>query len=450
MNKIANFSIRHPWIVISVFLIITVFFALQIPKVQMDPSLEGMVPEDMPSRINLDKIEKVFGGTDAIMIILETDDILKAETLIRAQQLSDELESWEVVDKVNSPFTVQDVRGEEDILIVEDAIEDIPQSSAQREVIRERIKNNELIYGSIISKDFKAMAIIGMLKDDVSDNLILDKVNKLLTEFPGEEEIQLAGMPIIRAEVSKNTQNDMRRLMPLALLIMLIFLYLCFRQLRGVLLPFAVVVMSIIISLGLIPVLNWKIYLITVILPMSLIAIANDYGIHIIAHYQEENTLKSNLSEKKLVGKVVSSLGAPIIAAGLTTIAGMLCLISHIMVPAQELGILAAVGIGFALIASITFMPAVMVLLPKAKPLKTTVEGKKGLLERLLDFTANFVTANPGKIAILSIVFIALISSGIFYLRVDTNPVNYFKMTQGLLRQLMRAIDILEGLILFL
>ncbi|WP_286169809.1 MMPL family transporter [Halocella sp. SP3-1] len=427
MNKIANFSIRHPWIVISVFLIITVFFALQIPKVQMDPSLEGLVPEDMPSRVNLDKIEDVFGGTDALMIILETDDILNAETLVRAQQLSDELESWEEVDKVNSPFTVQDVRGEEDMLIVEDAIEDIPQSSAQREVIRERIKNNELIYGSIISKDFKAMAIIGMLKDDVSDNLILDKVKKLIKDIPGKEKIKLAGMPVIRAEVSINTQNDMRRLMPLALLIMLVFLYLCFKQLRGVLLPFMVVVMSIVISMGMIPVLNWKIYLITVILPMSLIAIANDYGIHIIAHYQEENTLKSNLSEKKLVGKVVSSLGAPIIAAGLTTIAGMLCLISHIMVPAQELGILAAVGIGFALIASITFMPAVMVLLPKAKPLKTTVEGKKGLLERLLDFTANFVTANPGKIAILSIVFIALISSGIFYLRVDTNPVNYFK-----------------------
>jgi len=285
-----------------------------------------------------------------------------------------------------------------------------------------------LIYGSIISKDFKAMAVIGVLKDDVADDLILTKVNKLIEDIPGDEEVKLAGMPIIRAEVSKNTRSDMRKLMPLALLIMLIFLYFCFRQLRGVLLPFMVVMMSIIISIGLIPLLNWKIYLITVILPMSLIAIANDYGIHIIAHYQEENTSEVNLSEEKLVAKVVSSLGAPIIATGLTTIAGMLCLMSHIMVPAQELGILAAAGIGFALIASMTFMPAMMVLLPKAKPIEAgTGEEKKSLLERLLNFAANIVTTNSKKIAIIFIVIVSLVSLGSFNLKIDTNPVNYFK-----------------------
>ena len=285
-----------------------------------------------------------------------------------------------------------------------------------------------MIYGSIISKDFKAMAVIGVLKDDVADDLILTKVNKLIEDIPGDEEVKLAGMPIIRAEVSKNTRSDMRKLMPLALLIMLIFLYFCFRQLRGVLLPFMVVMMSIIISIGLIPLLNWKIYLITVILPMSLIAIANDYGIHIIAHYQEENTSEVNLSEEKLVAKVVSSLGAPIIATGLTTIAGMLCLMSHIMVPAQELGILAAAGIGFALIASMTFMPAMMVLLPKAKPIEAgTGEEKKSLLERLLNFAANIVTTNSKKIAIIFIVIVSLVSLGSFNLKIDTNPVNYFK-----------------------
>jgi len=122
MNKISNFSIRHPWIVISIFLLITVYFALQIPKVTIDPSLEGLMPEHMTSRVNLDKIEEVFGGTDAIMIILETDDILNAKTLSRAKRISEELEDWEEIDKVNSPFTVQDIRGEGYNLIVEDAL----------------------------------------------------------------------------------------------------------------------------------------------------------------------------------------------------------------------------------------------------------------------------------------------------------------------------------------
>ena len=45
-------------------------------------------------------------------------------------------------------------------------------------------------------------------------------------------------------------KSDMRKFMPIGLLIMLIFLYLCFRELRGVLLPFAVVILSIMVAMG--------------------------------------------------------------------------------------------------------------------------------------------------------------------------------------------------------
>jgi hypothetical protein len=427
VNKLSKFSINHPVIVIIIFLILTIFFALEIPDIEVDSSLKGLIPDNMTSRINLDKIEAIFGGTDAVMIILESDNILNKETLKRAHYFSNELENWEEIDSVNTPFTIQEISGKEGTLNIEDAINQIPETKKELANLEEKIKNNELIYGNIISDDFKAMALVGFLKEDIDDNLILAKVNNLIKTYSGKEKISLAGMPIIRAEVSKNTQNDMRKLMPFALLIMLIFLYLCFRQLRGVILPFLVVLMSIIISMGLIAVLDWKIYLITVILPMSLIAIANDYGIHIIAHYQEEKKIDYRASERSLIKRVISSMGAPIITAGITTIAGMLCLSSHIMIPARELGFLAAAGIAFALLASITFIPAVMVILPAAKKYDSKHKIKESGLEKILNSIAAYVSKSPEIIVIVFSLTIIVVSLGIFNLKVDTNPVNYFK-----------------------
>lgn len=427
MNKLSKFSINHPVIVIIIFLILTIFFALEIPDIEVDSSLKGLIPGNMTSRINLNKIESIFGGTDAVMIILESDNILNKETLKRAHYFSNELENWEEIDSVNTPFTIQEISGKEGTLNIEDAINQIPETKQELANLKEKIKNNELIYGNIISEDFKAMALVGFLKEDIDDNLIFTKVNNLIKSYSGKEKLSLAGMPIIRAEVSKNTQNDMRKLMPLALLIMLIFLYLCFRQLRGVILPFLVVLMSIIISMGLIAVLDWKIYLITVILPMSLIAIANDYGIHIIANYQEEKKIDYRASERSLIKKVISSMGAPIITAGITTIAGMLCLSSHIMIPARELGFLAAAGIAFALVASITFIPAVMVILPAAKKYGSEHKIKESGLEKILNSIAANVSKRPEIIVIVFSLTIIVVSLGIFNLKVDTNPVNYFK-----------------------
>lgn len=427
LRRIADISIRFPKLVIITFLAITIFFAFQISNTKIDTAIKSQIPDDMPSRKRIDKIEEIFGGTEIIMINIKADDVLDAATLKRVKKISDELKNVEQVEKVNSLFTTQDVRGIHNQLIVEDAVKEIPQTTEEKQALRQRIKDNELIYGNIIAKNFKAVSVVGVLQEDFTDQVVLHKVKKIINKVPGKGKIQLAGMPIVRAKMSSNTRRDMRLLVPIGLLIMLIFLYVCFKQFRGVILPFMVVVMSIIVSIGLISLFDWKFQMLTIILPMALIAITNDYGIHIIAHYQEENKKGFSITEKELSKKVVTSLGKPIIATGVTTIVGMLCLLAHIIVPAQQLGVLAAVGISFALVASMTFMPAVLSLLPKADPLSDNKQGdKQPLLERFLHLIANFVTSNPKKIIAGSVLIVILISIGIMHLKIDTNPVNYF------------------------
>lgn len=429
MKTLADCIVQFRWPVIFGFIVVTVIFAVQIPRAQIDPDFKSMLPENIISRINTEKIDGLFGGTDMLMVLLKTDDVLDYETLMRVTKISKSMNRIKGVDKVLSLFDLKSIKSEEGAMIVDPAVKRIPKNEAQRETLREEIRQNDIVYGSVVSEDFTITAIIAVLKIDIPDSEIIPEIENLIKRNPGDEETVIGGLPYLRGTMTRYIQNDIKRLLPLGIFIMLAFLFVCFRQLRGVLLPFFVVIMSILFSLGWIPLLGWKIQVLTVILPIFLVAVANDYGIHLIAKYQEENTEGNPYSEKDLAKSIFSSLNRPVLLTGLTTMAGMLCLLGHAIVPAKQLGILAAIGIVFALSASLLFIPSLLSLLPKSKPVYAIGEKRQQkipILERLLLFFGNLVSQRPKSIILGSLVFALVSSIGILFVIVDTDPKSYF------------------------
>jgi predicted RND superfamily exporter protein len=428
MSKAADQIIRFRWVIILGFLALAMLFGRQIPRAEINSNMKSQLPPGMASRINTDAIDDIFGGTEMLMVLIQSDDVLVPETLARVKSLSRQLKRVQGVDKVLSLFELKNIKSGEGAMVVEPAVYRIPRTPEEQEELRREIRSNDIVFGSVVSEDFTLTAVIALLKTDVSDDFIVTEVRQLLDDNPGPEEIFLGGLPYTRFEVSVSIQRDLRRLLPLGLLIMLVFLFLCFHQLRGVILPFLVVIMSIAFSMGLIPLLGWKIQIITVLLPVMLIAIANDYGIHLIAKYQEYNTEGNTLSSRDLAKDVFRSLSRPVVLTGLTSIAGMLCLLGHIIIPARELAVLAAVGILFALTASLLFIPSMLSLLPKARPVFKAVDAgsRKRILERILGSLGRFVSTYPKAIIAVSLIFAVVTSVGILFVVIDTDPANYY------------------------
>ncbi len=430
MKRLAERIIRYRWIVIAGFILITLGFTSQIPKVEIDTDIKSQLPKNMPSRVDTDTIDEIFGGTEMLMVLIQTDDVLNPETLKRVEKLSRKIKRIKEVEKVLSIFELKSIYGKDGAMIVEPAVNRIPQNEEDREALRKTIQENDIVYGSVISKDFTLTAVIAMLKNNVRDDVILPKFRKIISKTPGKETVMLGGLPATRAAIGANIKRDMRQLLPIGILIMLVFLFVCFRQLRGVVLPFVIVVMSILVSIGLLSLIGWKFHMVTTILPIFLIAVANDYGIHMIAKYQEDNVPSNNFSRKELAQRMFQSLGKPVLLTGLTTIAGMLCLLGHILIPAKQLGILTAFGISFALMASLFFIPAIMSLLPRSRPVLVHISGdpeKKPTLERLLWFFGRLVSEKP-KWIILTAAILAVVSAvGVFFVVVDTNPNGYYR-----------------------
>ncbi len=428
IDKLSNIIVRFRWAVIVIFVSITAAVAFNIPDIEVESDVKSMLPNDLPSRINIDRIEELFGGTEMIMLVMTADDILAPNTLSRLRKISRRMERIKNIDRVLSLFTLKDIRSDGNQLIIDPAIKKLPKTKEAQEKLRQSLKDNEMVYGNVVAKDFSAVATIGLLKAGAKDEESVAALQKLAEEVPGPEPVYIAGMPFVRMHVASDIQTDMMRFLPYGLLIMLVFLFLCFRQIRGVLLPFSVVVMSILFGLGLIPLLGWKMQMITVLLPVILIAVANDYGIHILARYQEENIPGNQADSKSLAKTVTSDLMTPVVVTGITTIAGLLCLLTHIVVPSKELGILASAAVGFALLGSLTFIPAVLAILPKAKPILGKPENsKKQILERMLHNVAGAVVSHPKVIIIVSIVVVVFVTTGINWLVVDTNPIHYYQ-----------------------
>jgi hypothetical protein len=424
--KTANWIIKLRWPIIIGFILLTALMAIQIPNAEIEPDLKEALPKHMKSKVNTDKIEEIFGGNDMIMVLFETDDVLNKETLTRVKKISKKLNRVKGVDKVLSLFDLKNIYGQDGAMIVDPAVKRIPKSDKQKEQLRESIINNEMVYETVVSEDFKYTSIIAKLDSDAKHDSIINVVDSLLTEFPGNEIIHKGGDPYLKYYVQNDIAGDMALLIPVALILMLIMLFIAFRRIRGVLLPFAVVIMSIVFGLGLMPVLGWKLSAVSILMPIMIIAIANDYGIHLVSRYQEMNTSDTKLTIKELAIDGFMHLKKPIIITGITTIAGMLGLLSHIMIPAKQLGIIAAVSIAYALILSLIFIPAVLSLLKKSKPVYSTTNHKKNMFDRWLEHIARFVTQKYKAILLGSVIITVISSTGIILLDSDSNMVNFF------------------------
>jgi hypothetical protein len=155
-----------------------------------------------------------------------------------------------------------------------------------------------------------------------------------------------------------------------------------------------------------------------------LIAIANNYGIHIISHYYEFTKLDQNLSRTEILKRTMKRLGMPIFLAGITTVISFMSLMTHELSKVREIGLLVSFGIAVAFFLSLFLIPAILILVPRP-----TYLGKDNSLEFVNNFLVNwgkFFVRN--RVPFLSILFVGmfLFSFGIRDITIDTVPDHFF------------------------
>jgi len=425
-NEVKFWFIKYRLGLLIALIAITLSSLMLFPRLEIDPDLDNYVPAELDNRVNMNIMDSIFGASEMILVMLQDEDVINRSTLQRLKSLSEELANLEGIDRSVSPFDAQSISTEDGFIVMEPFLETIPEDQAGYDKLKSEIIDNRMASRFFATDDFGLVSLILMKESEYSDDLLITSIDSVLLEYPGSAEVLLGGLPYVRYSISGNIRKDLKVLLPVALVLMIFMLFASFREWKGVFMPFIVVIMSMILSFGVMALLGWNISLITVLMPIMLIAIANDYGIHMIARYQELAQSENPPSMLEICKQIYTDLKRPIVIAGLTTIGGILGLLTHTMIPAAQIGVLTAIGIGFSLILSIWFLPAMLSYFQPVGKVRVKKIRRVMSADKWLRKISHMVTNHPKQVIITSVLVGVLGITGIFFIKVDTNIEGYF------------------------
>ncbi|NMC37603.1 MAG: MMPL family transporter [Bacteroidales bacterium] len=417
---------RYRWVIILICIIGGLVSFAIIPMIKIDPEIRNYIPATIESRIITDKIEDEFGVQDMVMIMFRDSCILTNDNLQHIKEIDMGISKISGVSSRMSPFTVKSIRDEDGMMIAEPLLTDIPDNPYGSGELADKILKNKFARGVVVSSDLTTASITANINKSAPENVILGKIDSVINCKTGRAEVVKGGLPYIRKILIGDVGKDAVILIPAALLIMLLVLKLNLGSWRSVIMPFSAVVLSVGFSMALASLAGWKMSIITVLVPVILIAVANNYGIYLVARFQELKIRYPEKSDNELVRILIRSLQMPILFSGLTTIAGILGLLAHSIIPARQVGILAASGVAVALLLSLSLIPASIFISGIRRSKYTSGINRTRFFDKLLARLTSIVIQSPGKILVSSLVIILLFSIGFSFLRIDTNQEIFF------------------------
>lgn len=430
MKKFANLVQGKPKLILAFLFVVTLIMGFGLSKLETRNNQESELPKDDPIVITNKHLESVFGKKDVLIIGIESNDIFTTPTLTKVVKLSEELKKVDGVieDEISSIATINNIQGKEWGLEVGPLMEEAPTTPEAIQTLKKEILNNELIQGKLISKNGKFTAIVANMKDGYDQTIVSDQVNKIMAKYKGTEKFYLAGSPITQHDIDSGIEKDVNLLLPIGLLMTLIGFFFAFRSVKGVVLPFIVVLLTIIWTMGSMGLMNFPVTVVSSAIPLLMIAISNFYGIHVLQSYYEE---AATMDKASAIKAAIRKVGFPIFITGVSSAIGAVTLITFKVTSIQEFGIITAMGILWSIIIAILFIPAILAISKKGKDKVNDSSDSKKLGQLLVNLSA-FSIRNRYKVLAFTVVLLVVSVYGITKVKVGVDFIEYFPKDHAL------------------
>ncbi len=417
---------NHPGWTLGMVGLVSLFFmgVLLTRGIEFKTDFKKFLPKDEAAFQRLDRAEATYGSQDLFLVsIVAEETIFKLSTLRKFKEMEEELADLPGVDEVQGPATAYVIYGTVDSVVVEKAMEAIPKDPKEAENFvknyRERVMGDRNIKGWLISEDGRAGAISIKLKPGADAPTVVQAIQEIIEQGP--EKVYLAGEPVLRSVMAQSMVRDMRVLVPFVVIVMVFVLLLSFRSVRGVLLPIAVVLFSTLWAIGTMALVGAPMTPFGVIMPVMLIAIGAADGIHILNKYNEEAAKRRERgpeARRAIVLATMEEMASPVVMTSLTTAAGFLALLTSFLWPQRQFGVFTAVGILYAMVLSLTLIPALLARLPL--PRFDGERFERSRLTRLLGGWGRTISTNPVLTLAISAALVLAFAVAIPGLEVET------------------------------
>ena len=396
-NKLIKVILNHPKVILSILAAITLVLGTFLPKVKMDFSIEQLFSQNDPVINRFLNFREEFEGVDnRIFLLYESDDPFSYKNLELNKKMVYAFENIEGVSKVTSLTNIE-LFTEGGEYLLSPVYENIPKSIDSLNIAKERILSSDLLKNYLISEDGKVAAILIEVSDSFNEHESRESIVKQI------DELQLGtdwtwhqtGLPIIRTRyVQYMIADNITFLIPV-LSMLILLLSLLFRSLVGLVLPLIVVLLTIIWTLGFMTATGITINIISYIIPTLLMVVGISDSVHFLVKYYK--TLHLLGDKREALTQSLQKIGTAIFLTSITTAIGFGALSMVNIEIVKEFGIFTAMGVFFAFIITVLFIPSTLMLLGKTP--KTKLEAySRGYRVKIVKKLITIVRGHPKKI----------------------------------------------------
>ena len=392
-SKLGPWVIKYRWLIILLSFVLVLGAASGGRFLVFKADYRVFFSGDNPQLQAFDKLEKTYSKNDNVLFVLspKNGDVFTNETLKVVELLTEK--AWQIPysTRVDSISNYQHTYAEGDDLIVEDLISDAENlSTADIKKIKNVAINEPLLKQRLVSPSGHVTSVSALISlPNIDQTKEVPEVVSFARDLAEEIrvlapdlDVRLSGMVPMNNAFAESAQGDMAGLVPISFVVMFVMLLILLKSFSTTFGIILVIFMSILVGMGLggyvgFPLTGPSVSSMTIILT---VAIAN--SVHVLTtfiHEMRKGTDKNNA----LIEALRINL-QPVFLASATTMVGFLTMNFSEVPPFQHLGNFVAMGVVASFILSVTFLPAMISVLPVRVKVKEDDEDK--LMVKLGDF----------------------------------------------------------------
>ena len=422
--------IRYRYGFLILCVAISGFFAFQARNLSFKTNLGDFYPLKHPYLKIQNRLTEIFGGLNQVSLAIEVKKgtILNAKTLDKVWRITNELYLTDGINAARlvslSARKVKHVEANAEGFTTDWLMHDPPKTQEGLEQLKARILHNPLVYGPLVSEDFRATLIQADFESGISSREIFTLLEGIKKRYGDEgHEIYISGQPVLQGWLDFYLPT-VTKLFIVTLLAMSWALYNAFKSKRGVLLPLSSAAMATLWGLGLTAFFGFKLTPSTVLAPFLVFALGVSHSVQFIKLYYERMS-RNERNSKAVAIKITRSLFIPAFTGLLTDGIGPFTLFFVPLGMVRSLAIAIGFGIISIFFSTVVLVPNLLSFMRPPRRLEVVKEERTTLTNRMLSYFATLAIHKRSRWTVITsffvLTFIALF--GMSQLQVgDKNP----------------------------
>lgn len=423
-------SMRRPWTVFVLTLLLLAGALLQFPKVRIDTDPENMLPDTQPERVYHNEVKRRFALHDLIVVgVVAPESVYNPRSLAALHALSAGVREIDGVIDIDlmSLATVDNVtQGGPGTIRFEWLMPQPPADAAASAAVQAAVQRLPLLLNTLVSGDGRAAALYVPIADKDESHRIAGEIRARIAALDSADAFHITGLPVAEDTFGYEMFVQMAICAPLAGLVIFVLMWVFFRNALFVTGPMLVAMGSVIVTMGLLIGLGFPVHIMSSMIAIFLMPIAVVDSIHILSDFAERH--RAGEDSAKTLDAVLDELYTPMLYTSLTTAAGFASLMLTPIPPVQVFGAHVAFGVALAWVLTLTLLPAfVAALPPRALAALTRRNERRSRLAGMLEWVGAVARRRRGAILAVSLLAAVAGGFGIARIEVNDNPVRWFK-----------------------